>query len=560
MSGIPLLTIVTFLPLAGALLIAFVGSKRLRLIRSLALATAGVAFVLSIPLLARFDSSTAAMQFVEKYPWISAIGSDYHIGIDGISLFLVILTTFLTVLSIAASWCSITDRVRGFMISMLVLETGMIGVFVSLDLLLFYVFWEAMLVPMYLIIGVWGGPRRIYAAVKFILYTLAGSLLMLVAILALFFIHHGHTGEYTFDLLKLYGTTMPGRVELWLFLAFFLSFAIKVPVFPFHTWLPDAHVEAPTAGSVLLAGILLKMGTYGVLRFCLPLFPNASVQAVPVVSVLAIVGIIYGALVAFAQKDVKKLVAYSSVSHLGFVMLGLFALNTQGIEGGILQMVNHGISTGALFLIVGMLYDRRHSRMVEDFGGLWGRMPVFAGLFLLVTLSSIALPGLNGFAGEFLILVGAFTENVSFAALAAVGVILSAVYMLWMFQRVMFGDAQEKDKHLFKDVSLREKWILIPIAVLIFWIGLWPNFFLERMHASTDALLERVKGTSMVETEETERAAGGTIVDVLVPDSLRTDAVRSPGTGAVRSRTDSGLSPRTGAVSSPDTTRREVSQ
>jgi NADH-quinone oxidoreductase subunit M len=403
------------------------------------------------------------------------------------------------------------------MMAMLVLETGMVGVFVSLDLLLFYVFWEAMLIPMYLIIGVWGGPRRAYAAVKFILYTLAGSLLMLVGILVLYFVHHGATGEYTFDLLRLYGTQIPRGVEIWLFLAFFVSFAIKVPVFPFHTWLPDAHVEAPTAGSVLLAGVLLKMGTYGVLRFCFPLFPGASVSAGPVVSVLAVVGIIYGALVAFAQKDVKRLVAYSSVSHLGLVMLGLFAFNVQGLEGGVLQMVNHGISTGALFLIVGMLYERRHSRMMDDFGGLWKTMPVFAAMFLVVMLSSIALPGLNGFAGEFLVLVGAFLKSVPFAALAALGMILSAVYMLWMFQQVMFVEPKHKDAPALSDLSGREKWILIPIVVLVFWIGLWPGFFTSRMRESVNAVLERVESVRVA------RDAGARLSTAAAspPDSLR---------------------------------------
>ncbi|MBN1504854.1 MAG: NADH-quinone oxidoreductase subunit M [Candidatus Eisenbacteria bacterium] len=507
MNGFPLVSVVTFLPLAGAAVIAFVGSDRLRAIRSVALVAALADFLLSVPLLTRFTGSSAGMQFVEKVPWVGAIGASYHVGVDGISLFLVLLTTFLTVLSVAASWYSIASRVKGFMMAMLLLETGMIGVFVSLDLLLFYVFWEAMLIPMYLIIGMWGGPRRVYAAVKFIIYTLAGSLLMLVGILVLYFMHHGATGEYTFDLLRLYGTAIPRGVELWLFLAFFISFAIKVPMFPFHTWLPDAHVEAPTAGSVLLAGVLLKMGTYGVLRFCFPLFPAASVAAAPVVSVLAVVGIIYGALVAFAQKDVKRLVAYSSVSHLGLVMLGLFAFNAQGLEGGILQMVNHGISTGALFLIVGMLYERRHSRMMEDFGGLWKTMPVFAGLFMVVTLSSIALPGLNGFAGEFLVLVGVFLKSVPFAAFAALGMILSAVYMLWMFQQVMFVEPRKRDAPALADVTAREKWILIPIVILVFWIGIWPGFFLSRMHASVDAVLARVWSAGLA--GEVARDAGG---------------------------------------------------
>jgi len=518
MHGFPIISLVTFLPLAGAAVIAFMDPNRLRAIRSVALATALADFLLSVPLLTGFVPGTAGMQFVEEVSWIPAIGASYHVGVDGISLFLVLLTTFLTVLSVAASWYSVTARVKGFMAAMLVLETGMVGVFVSVDLLLFYVFWEAMLIPMYLIIGVWGGPRRVYAAVKFIIYTLAGSLLMLVGILVLYFMHHGATGEYTFDLLRLYGTLVPRGVELWLFLAFFVSFAIKVPMFPFHTWLPDAHVEAPTAGSVLLAGVLLKMGTYGVLRFCFPLFPGASVSAAPVVSVLAVVGIIYGALVAFAQKDVKRLVAYSSVSHLGLVMLGLFAFNVQGLEGGILQMVNHGISTGALFLIVGMLYDRRHSRMMDDFGGLWKTMPAFAALFLVVMLSSIALPGLNGFAGEFLVLVGAFLKSVPFAALAALGMILSAVYMLWMFQQVMLVEPKRKDAPALPDIGSREKWILIPIVVLVFWIGIWPSFFTSRMRASVDAVLERAR------SGEVARDAIGAPIPTTAassPDSLR---------------------------------------
>ncbi len=519
MTGFPIITVMVFLPLVGALVIALIDSERLRAIRSVALVTSLATFLLSLPLLTRFDSSTAAMQFVEKHSWIEAIGASYFVGIDGVSLFLVLLTTFLTVLSVAASWYSVSSRVKGFMISMLFLETGMLGVFVSLDLLLFYIFWEAMLIPMYLIIGMWGGPRRVYAAVKFIIYTLAGSLLMLVGILVLYFLHHASTGEYTFDLIKLYGSAIPKGIELWLFLAFFVSFAIKVPMFPFHTWLPDAHVEAPTAGSVLLAGVLLKMGTYGVLRFCFPLFPRASVQAFPVIAVLAVVGIIYGALMALAQRDVKRLVAYSSVSHLGFVMLGLFAFNAQGLEGGILQMVNHGISTGALFLIVGMLYDRRHSRMMADFGGVWKEMPFFGGLFLVVTLSSIALPGLNGFAGEFLILVGAFLKSVPLAVLAALGVILSAIYMLWMFQQVMFVTPAEK-RPVLPDVTLREKWILAPIIVLVFWIGIWPGFFLSKMHASVDDVLDRVRrakldsGSQVVAWEEGLSRGGSELVGV----------------------------------------------
>src|SRR5262249_53829812 len=369
-----------------------------------------------------------------------------HVGIDGISLFLVLLTTFLTPLAILSSWNSIDHRVKEYFVFMLVLETGMLGVFVALDLFLFYVFWEAMLVPMYFLIGVWGGQKRIYAAIKFFLYTMAGSVLMLVAIITLYFLN----GGVSFDFPTILSGLQSGRVALnasqqyWLFLAFFIAFAIKVPLFPFHTWLPDAHVEAPTAGSVILAGVLLKMGTYGIVRFCLPLFPEAALEMAPLISMLAIVGIIYGALVAMVQPDLKKLVAYSSVSHLGFVVLGIFAFNAQGMEGAIYQMLNHGISTGALFLLVGMIYDRRHTRLIEDFGGLATPLPLFSTFFMIVTLSSIGLPLLNGFVGEFLILLGAFTANVLRGVLAATGIIVSSVYMLWMYQRVVFGDMKDE--------------------------------------------------------------------------------------------------------------------
>jgi NADH-quinone oxidoreductase subunit M len=378
------------------------------------------------------------------------------------------------------------------MICMLFLETGMIGVFAAVDLFLFYVFWEATLIPMYFLIGVWGGPRRIYAAVKFMLFTMAGSLLMLVAILALYFLHRQATGEATFNLFQLMQFALPLSAQRWLFLAFFLAFAIKVPLFPFHTWLPDAHVEAPTPGSVLLAGVLLKMGTYGFVRFCLPLFPAASLEATPIIALLAVVGIIYGALMALVQTDIKKLVAYSSVSHLGFVMLGIFAFNSPGLDGAVLQMVNHGLSTGALFLLVGMLYDRRHTRLIADFGGLAKVMPMFAAFFLVVSLSSIGLPGLNGFVGEFLVLLGAIQTMPAFAIIGALGVILAAVYMLWMYQRVMFGEVtHEANKHL-RDLTLREVMVLVPVVLLIVWIGMYPQPFLKRMEASTKAIVERV--------------------------------------------------------------------
>jgi NADH-quinone oxidoreductase subunit M len=486
----PLLSAIIFLPALGALLAVLITSEEL--VKRMALVTSALTFLMSLIPFFMFDPSTAAMQFFEQYDWIPALGISYEVGVDGISLLLIVLTTFLIPLTILASWESIQARVREFMICMLFLETGMIGVFAAVDLFLFYVFWEATLIPMYFLIGVWGGPRRIYAAVKFMLFTMAGSLLMLVAILALYFLHRQATGEATFNLFQLQQFALPLSVQRWLFLAFFLAFAIKVPLFPFHTWLPDAHVEAPTAGSVILAGVLLKMGTYGFVRFCLPLFPEASIEATSFIALLAVVGIIYGALMALAQSDVKKLVAYSSVSHLGFVMLGIFAFNGQGLDGAVLQMVNHGLSTGALFLLVGMLYDRRHTRMMADFGGLATVMPIFAAFFLVVSLSSIGLPGLNGFVGEFLVLVGAFQAMPSFAVMGTLGVILAAVYMLWMYQRVMFGELTHEANKPLRDLNLRELAVLVPVMLVIVWIGVYPQPFLKRMEASTKAIVERV--------------------------------------------------------------------
>ncbi|HET7341682.1 MAG TPA: NADH-quinone oxidoreductase subunit M, partial [Methylomirabilota bacterium] len=435
----------------------------------------------------------------EVHRWLPTLGVSYHIGIDGISLLLVLLTTFLTPIALASAWRAIEDRTKEFVITMLLLETGMLGVFVSLDLFLFFVFWEAMLIPMYLVIGVWGGGNRIYAAVKFVLYTMVGSALMLVAILSLYYLHGGATGTYTFDLLTLQRWVMPpGAAQNLMFLAFALAFAIKVPLFPFHTWLPDAHVEAPTAGSVILAGVLLKMGTYGFLRFCLPLFPDASFVFAPVIFALAVIGIVYGAWVSTVQPDLKKLVAYSSVSHLGFVMLGLFTLNQQGVVGGLIQMINHGLSTGALFLMVGMIYERRHTRLIAEFGGLWKIVPAFSALFLVVTLSSLGLPGLNGFVGEFLVLLGAFQVNRWLAAIATTGIIFAAVYLLWMYQRVAFGEVTHDENRRLTDLSPREWALLVPVLLFIVWIGVTPTVFTGKTEATVAALLVQVQTKASV--------------------------------------------------------------
>jgi NADH-quinone oxidoreductase subunit M len=435
---------------------------------------------------------------VVNIPWIQVAGWEisYFLGIDGLSILLVLLTTFLTPISILSTWTAVEERVKEFMLFFLLLEVGMVGVFLSLDLFLFYIFWEFTLVPMYFLIGIWGGPNRVYAAIKFFLYTMAGSILMLLAILWL------GISQGTFSVPEIIAAgVIPGDIQLWLFLAFAAAFAIKVPMWPLHSWLPDAHVEAPTAGSVILAGVLLKMGTYGFLRFNLSMFPEASVRLAPWIAVLAVIGIIYGAMVSYAQKDVKKLVAYSSVSHLGFVMLGLFAINLQGIEGGILQMINHGISTGALFLVVGMIYERRHTRDMDSFGGLWKVMPVYAVLTLIVTLSSMGLPGLNGFVGEFTILLGAFGSKVLntpwFAALAAIGIILAAVYLLYMFQKLFLGPVDKEENRVLLDMNLREIVTLVPLLIFIFWIGLYPSPFFNLMEASVVKLVENIQVAAM---------------------------------------------------------------
>lgn len=493
-----ILTIVTFTPAAGALALLFFNRRSAGAIRGFALAIAILTFVLSLHLIAHFDPARPGFQFLIDVPWIASAGIDYHMGIDGISVYLILLSTILTPLAVLASW-SISDRAKEYFVFMLLLETGMIGVFAALDLFLFYLFWEVMLIPMYFLIGVWGGERRIYAAMKFVLFTMIGGVLMLVAILALYFMHGNATGEFTFSYPAILSAlaekalVLNPQQELLLFVAFFLAFAIKVPLFPFHTWLPDAHVEAPTAGSVLLAGVLLKMGTYGLLRFSLPLFPNMSHILAPAISLLAIVGIIYGALVAMVQPDMKKLVAYSSVSHLGFIVLGIFSFTAEGVQGAVYQMLNHGVSTGALFLLVGMIYERRHTRMIADFGGIANRMPVYAAVFLIVTLSSIGLPGLNGFVGEFLVLLGTFGVSPARAAFAATGVILSAVYMLWMFQRVMWGEITNSDNESLLDIGNRERLTLVPLLILIVWMGVYSNHFLRPMDASVANLLNRVQ-------------------------------------------------------------------
>ncbi len=503
-----ILTLVTFFPALGAILLLLVPRSQHNSVKSLALIFSFITFLISLFMYSMFDPAASGMQLEINVPWVTDFGIGFHLGIDGISLLLIMLTTILSVIAIWSSWNSITTGVKGYYISMLLLETGMLGVFVALDLFLFYVFWEVMLIPMYFIIGVWGGPRKIYAAIKFVLFTMFGSLLMLVALLYMFFMYQSWAGVYSFNLLDLYQLPIAREIQTWLFLAFALAFAIKVPIWPFHTWLPDAHVQAPTAGSVILAGVLLKMGTYGFVRICLPLFPDATIQFVPLISVLSLIGIIYGALVAMVQRDVKSLVAFSSVSHLGFVMLGMMALNVQGLEGSVLQMLNHGISTGALFLIVGMIYERRHTRMIADFGGLAKSMPVFSTFFMIVALSSIGLPLTNGFVGEFLILLGTYKANATYAIIGASGVVLAACYMLWMMQRVIFGKITNPENEKVKDLSLREKLVLIPLVVLIFWIGIYPKPFLERVEPAVKNIIKMVEERRPSQSQTAEFGSG----------------------------------------------------
>jgi NADH-quinone oxidoreductase subunit M len=495
-----ILNIVCYVPLVGMVLIMFTNKEKPNAIRWIANITALIGFLVSIPLLTKFFDPryidpTTGFRFVFERPWIQLIGAKYKFGIDGISMLLVLLTTLLGFIAILSSWTAITQRVKEYYAFMLLLQTGMLGVFMALDFLVFYVFWEVMLVPMYFLIGVWGGPRKLYAAIKFFLYTLAGSVLMLVGILALYFHYHSVTGLYSFDILEYQRLGFPTHLQYWVFLAFFIGFAIKVPMFPFHTWLPDAHVEAPTAGSVILAGVLLKMGTYGFVRFSLPMFPWATMHFIKPMLIISLIGIIYGALVAMMQKDMKSLVAYSSVSHLGFVMLGVFAATPVALQGGVLQMINHGISTGALFLIVGIIYERRHSRMISEFGGLSHIMPVYATVFLIMTLSSIGMPGLNGFIGEFFILQGTFAAPHLwvYAAIAVLGIVLGAAYMLWLYQRVMFGKLENPANQGLPDLNLRELATFVPLIILAFWIGLYPSFFTKYLNEPVDAIVKRVR-------------------------------------------------------------------
>lgn len=492
MDSSGLLSWIVFLPILAAVALLFVPKERVGLVRSGTLLAMGVTFVLSLLMLGQFQP-TAAMQMQVRLPWIPALGIEYFLGVDGISLFLVVLTTLLTPLVVLSAVHAVETKAKEFHILLLVLETGMLGAFLALDLFLFYIFWEVMLLPMYLLIGVWGGERRIYAAVKFVLYTIVGSLLMLVAILCVYFDHHAQTGQYTFNLLELYKTAFTPARQMWYFAAFGLAFAIKVPMFPLHTWLPDAHVEAPTAGSVILAGVLLKMGTYGFLRLALPLFPQAAQVFQPLLLTLAVIGIIYGALVAMVQTDIKKLVAYSSVSHLGYCMLGLFSFNLAGFTGSLYQMLNHGLSTGALFLLVGVIYERRHTRAIDQYGGLAQVMPWFTAVFIVVTLSSVGLPGLNGFVGEFLVLLGAFGENRLAAVLSSLGVVLGAVYMLWLAKRFLFGKLEHAENRTLKDLTGRELAVFAPLLALIVYLGVQPTPLFRLMEPSLRATLEMVR-------------------------------------------------------------------
>jgi NADH-quinone oxidoreductase subunit M len=500
-ASFPILSLITFLPSLGALFILFFVKKQWEDgVRWTALIISLATFLISLYLPLTFDAGTAEFQWVEKGIWIERFGIQYFLGVDGISLLLVLLTTFVTVICILASWTEITIKLKPYMTMFLVVETGVLGVFMSLDLFLFYIFWEVVLIPMVFIIGVWGGVRRLYSAIKFFLFTFSGSLFMLLGILVLYYYHGKLTGNYTFDATVLFENPLAPHVQRWIFLAFFLGFAVKIPMFPLHTWLPDAHTEAPTAGSIFLAAVLLKLGAYGFLRYSLPLLPNASIFFAPLMIALSIIAILYGAFVTIAQKDMKKLVAYSSVSHMGFVMLGIFVFNVEGIKGGLLQMINHGISTGALFLLVGMIYERTHQRMIEDYSGLIRVMPVYGIFFLIVALSSMGMPVTNGFIGELYVLIGAYKAYWFFAIPVVIGVLLGTVYLLWMFQRVFLGDFVVQRPNALKDLGRREIVAVAPILIIIFWIGLYPKPFLQVTDVSINNLVKMVEENSQRST------------------------------------------------------------
>lgn len=530
-----------FIPLLGAIFMMFISSSKAdekpgaSKFGWIALAVSSLAMIISFFIVAGFDNSLVNYQFVEQAEWIPQFGLNYHVGIDGISILLFMLTTIMMPFAVLSSYRYIEKRKKEYYIWLLLLEFSMLGAFVALNLFIFYIFWELMLIPMFFLIGIWGGPRRIYATVKFVLFTVVGSLMMLAGIIYLAIQARQHFGAFTFEFEQLLQLDIPVHTQLWLFAAFALAFAIKVPMFPFHTWLPDAHVEAPTAGSVILAGVLLKMGGYGFVRLGIPLFGEAAIKAAPLMQTLAVIGIVYGACLALAQSDLKKLVAYSSISHLGYVMLGLFALTPEAIEGSILQMVNHGVSTGALFILVGIIYERRHTREIAEFGGLAYRLPLFAVAFMIITLSSIALPGTNGFVGEFLILLGSFKSawahfvanqgafRLVLMVFATSGVILGAYYMLWMVQRVFFGPLKnEKNKNL-KDLSLREMVVLLPFIIFVFWIGIYPKPYLNKMHTSVahyvaqyqpEVLKEEIVKTPQSEIKEIQTEDQATIHEI----------------------------------------------
>ena len=486
----PVLTVITFLPLAGALLILLMRNNVL--IKWIALLTTVATFIVSLPIYTQFDKTTYKMQFVEVHPWIPAWNLNYTVGVDGISVLFIILVTILSTLCVSASWKAIQEKTKEFFISLLIMETAMIGVFVSLNIFLFYLFWELTLIPMFLLIGIWGGSNRIYATIKFVLFTLAGSVLMLVGIIVLYY-----AGGKTFDILTLSNAIYPHHLQLWLFFAFFSAFAVKMPMFPIHTWLPDAHTEAPTAGSVILAGVLLKMGAYGFLRFSLPMFPYAVKLLFLPLLFLSVTAIIYGAYVTLMQNDMKRLIAYSSVSHMGFVTLGIFTLNQNGIEGGMLQMINHGVITGALFLCVGMIYERTHTRMIDDYGGLSKTVPIYVVFFTIFTLAAIGFPGMNAFIGEFLIISGAFKANMVIAAFSILGVVLGVTYMVWLYYRIVLNEINPTTKSQLSDLDFREITTLIPLVILVFFIGLQPGVLLSYMHVSVDHLLEHVSAENL---------------------------------------------------------------